>query len=148
MTDAKNRPLEDEQALRILGLIGEAHRATVPTDAGAADLAQALGHVVDTTDVPAPGDAEAAGLALELLAEQPGFAERIEAMRSGPQTRPLGGGVVEGAFLIAGLLVALQTHFEFARDKDGRWSVTIKKKPTSDALLKPLIKKLTDLLGV
>ena len=36
---------------------------------------------------------------------------------------------------------------EFARDKDGRWSIKIKKKPTSEALLKPLIKKLTDLLG-
>ena len=44
--------------------------------------------------------------------------------------------------------MALQTQFEFARDKDGRWSVTIKKKPTSDAMLKPLIKKLTDMLGL
>ena len=55
---------------------------------------------------------------------------------------------LEGAFLISGLLMALQTQFEFARDKDGRWSVTIKKKPTSDAMLKPLIKKLTDMLGL
>ena len=98
--------------------------------------------------MPAPSDTEAPGLALELLADEPRFATRIEATESGPQTRSLGAGVVEGAFVIAGLLLALQTHFEFARDKDGRWSVTIKKKPTSDALLKPLIKKLTDLLGV
>lgn len=60
----------------------------------------------------------------------------------------MGFGVVESAFLIAGLLVALQTHFEFVRDKDGRWSIKIKKKPTSDTLLKPLIKKLAELLGV
>ncbi len=59
----------------------------------------------------------------------------------------LGPCVVEGTFLIAGLILALQTHFEVERDKDGRWSIKIKKKATSDALLKPLIKKLTDLLG-
>ena len=148
MIEGKTRGAGDDQALRALGLIGQAHQATVPAGAGAAELVRALAQVVDPADVAAPSDAEAADLALELLAQQPGFAARIEAMRSGPQTRSLGVGVVEGALLIAGLLVALQTHFEYARDKDGRWSVTIKKKPTSDALLKPLIKKLTDLLGL
>ncbi len=44
--------------------------------------------------------------------------------------------------------MALQTQFEFARDKEGRWSVKIKKKATSDALLKPLVKKLAALLGL
>jgi hypothetical protein len=55
---------------------------------------------------------------------------------------------LEGAYLIVGLLVALQTQFEFERDKNGRWSVKIKKKATSDALLKPLVKKLITLLGL
>lgn len=36
---------------------------------------------------------------------------------------------------------------DFERDKDGRWSIKIKKKATSDALLKPLVKKLLRLLG-
>ena len=65
-----------------------------------------------------------------------------------PQVRSFSPGIVESASLIAGLLVALQTQFEFARDKDGRWSVKIKKKATSDALLKPLVKKLAALLGL
>jgi hypothetical protein len=34
------------------------------------------------------------------------------------------------------------------RDKDRRWSVKVKKKATSDALLKPLVKKLVALLGL
>jgi hypothetical protein len=55
---------------------------------------------------------------------------------------------MESAYLIAGLLVALQTQVEFERDKDGRWSVKLKKKATSDALLKPLVKKLITLLGL
>jgi hypothetical protein len=57
-------------------------------------------------------------------------------------------GVMESAYLVAGLLVPLQTQSEFARDKDGRWSVKIKKKAASDALLKPLVKKLVALLGL
>jgi hypothetical protein len=75
------------------------------------------------------------------------FAGLVEAARNGPRTRALGFGVVESTFLIAGLIVALQTQVEFARDKNGRWSVKIRKKATSDALLKPLVKKLLDLLG-
>jgi len=31
--------------------------------------------------------------------------------------------------------------------KDGRWAIRIKKKVASDALLKPLVKKLVSLLG-
>lgn len=82
------------------------------------------------------------------MAEDPRFAGPVEAALTGPEAQRMGFGVVESAFLIAGLLVALQTHFEFVRDKDGRWSIKIKKKPTSDTLLKPLIKKLAELLGV
>jgi hypothetical protein len=147
MTQREAQPVPDKRALRTLDLVAEAHQDEVPTEEGRADLTRALGELVDTTDVSAPSDAEAAGIALQLLATEPRFAKPIEAMRSGPTTRSLGPGVVEGTFLIGGLLLALQTHFEFVRDKDGRWSVTIKKKPTSDALLKPLVKKLTDLLG-
>ena len=148
MTQRKIQPAEDERALRILSLLGEAHQGEVPAGEARAELTRALGQVVDTADVPAPSDAEAAGMALQLLADDPRFAGSIEAMKSGPQTKAMGPGVVEGASLIAGLLMALQTHFEFARDKDGRWSFKIKKKATSDAVLKPLIKKLTVLLGL
>jgi hypothetical protein len=60
----------------------------------------------------------------------------------------MGVGVVEGTFLLGGLLLVLQTYFEFERDKEGRWSFRIKKKPTREALLKPLVKKTTGLVGV
>lgn len=147
MTERENQRVPDGRALQILDLVAEAHQGMVPGGAEVADLARALGQAVDTTGLPAPSDAEAAGIALELLADDPVYAGPIDAMRHGPETKALGLGVVEGTFLITGLLLALQTHFEFVRDKEGRWSIKIKKKPTSDALLKPLIKKLTDLLG-
>ena len=147
MTEKKIQPVEDVRALRILGLIGEAHQEAVPAGEAQADLVRALREAVDTTDVATPSDAEVAKIALQLLGDDPQFAKPIAALRSGPETKTMGPGVVEGTFLIAGVLLALQTHFEFARDKDGRWSIKIKKKPTSEALLKPLIKKLTDALG-
>ena len=147
MTEEKIQPVEDKRALRILGLIGEAHQEAVPAAEARTDLVRALRRAVDTTDVATPSDTEVAKIALQLLGDDPQFAKPIAALRNGPETKTMGPGVVEGTFLIAGVLLALQTHFEFARDKDGRWSIKIKKKPTSETLLKPLIKKLTDLLG-
>ncbi len=76
-----------------------------------------------------------------------GGGRRAEDGRPESGRQPETMGVVEGTFPIAGLLLALQTQFEFVRDKDGRWAVKIKKKGTSEALLKPLVKKLTELLG-
>jgi hypothetical protein len=148
MTDERIQPPTNYQAMRVVGFIGEAHQREVPADPERADLVRVLARALDTTDTPCPSDGQAATVAMELLAKDPRFAGPVEAMVNGPQVRSMSPGVVEGACLIAGLLVALQTQFEFERDKDGRWSVKIKKKPTSDALLKPLIKKLISLLGL
>jgi len=146
MPERKSQPADDCQAIRIVGLIGEAHQGEAPNGAERAELVRELANLLDTADVPCPSDGEAAAAALELLAKEPRFAGPIEAARNGPRTRAMGFGVGE-AFLIAGLMVALQTAIDFERDKDGRWSIRIKKKATSDALLKPLVKKLLSLLG-
>jgi hypothetical protein len=148
MTDEGIRPATNYQAIRIVGLIGEAHQREMPTGEDRANLVRAIAATLDATDTACPTDGQAATAAMDLLAKDPRFAGQIEAMTHGPATRSMGPGVVEGACLIAGLLMALQTQFEFARDKDGRWSVKIRKKPTSDALLKPLVRKLIELLGL
>ena len=46
---------------------------------------------------------------------------------------------------VAAVLLVLQTHIRFARGKDGRWTLTVEKKPTDEALLKPLVQKLLSL---
>jgi len=148
MTDERSQPTTDYQALRVVGLIGEAHQGQVPAGPERADLVRALARALDTRDTPCPSDSQAVAAALGILAKDPRFAGPVKAMVNGPQVRSMGPGVMESAYLIAGLLAALQTRFEFARDKDGRWSVQIKKKATSDALLKPLVKKLVALLGL
>ena len=148
MTGERSQPVTDYQALRVVGLIGEAHQGQVPAGPERADLVRALARAMDTRDTSCPSDGQAAAAALEILVRDPRFAGPVQAVGNAPPTRFLAPGVVESACLIAGLLVALQTQFEFERDKDGRWSVKIKKKPTSDALLKPLVKKLVALLGL
>jgi hypothetical protein len=148
MTDEGIRPATNYQAMRIVGLIGEAHQREMPTGEDRENLVRAIAATLDPTDTACPTDGQAATAAMELLAKDPRFAGHIEAIVNGPETKALGFGVVEGTFLISGLLMALQTQFEFERDRDGRWSVKIRKKATSDALLKPLIKKLTDMLGL
>jgi hypothetical protein len=134
--------------MRIVGVIGEAHQGEMPSGAEREELVREIARTLDLTGTACPTDGQAATAAMELLAKDPRFAGPIAAMVNGPETKSMDFGVVGGAFLISGLLIALQTQFEFERDKDGRWSVKIKKKPTSDVLLKPLIKKLIDLLGL
>lgn len=146
MIDEQIEGLDDARAVRTLSLVAEAHQVVVPAPSEASGLVPALSDAVDTGDEPTPTDGEAARQALKLLARDPTFAAPIEAVLSGPRPEGLGLGVVEGALLIGGLMLVLQSHIEFERDKDGKWSVTIKKEPTSDPMLKPLIKKLISLL--
>ena len=40
------------------------------------------------------------------------------------------------------VLIVLQTHVKFERTPDGKWSLKVEKKPTSDSLLKGLVQKL------
>ena len=89
-----------------------------------------------------PTDGEAARQALMLLVRDERFSGPIEAMLKGPAPERMAFGPVGLTLLSAGILLALQTHFKFERDKDGRWSVKIEKKATSSALLAPLVKKL------
>jgi hypothetical protein len=49
--------------------------------------------------------------------------------------------------VVAAVLVVLQTHVKFDRDKDGRWSLKIEKKPAGDKLLANLAGKFLSLFG-
>ncbi|UCC30162.1 MAG: hypothetical protein JSU86_18430 [Phycisphaerales bacterium] len=39
-------------------------------------------------------------------------------------------------------MFALQSHIEITRDQDDRWTFKLLNKPTKDAMISPLIKKL------
>ena len=79
--------------------------------------------------------------ALLLLASEPDYREGLAAlMASPPPERMLG--PWETMALVSAVLVVLQTHFKFERDKQGQWTVNLEKKPTDTQLLKSVIQKL------
>ena len=71
--------------------------------------------------------------ALLLLADDPQNREALAALIAGPSPETFFG--VGEVALITALLVALQTHVLFERDRDGKIRIKIEKKPTRDSLL-------------
>lgn len=92
-------------------------------------------------------EGELARLALQVLAEDDSqVRDAIHTMAAHPmegkQQFELGTTIA----VTTAVLLVLQTQVEFERDKDGRWSVKIKKLPTKEKLLQPLVAKLLALL--
>jgi hypothetical protein len=79
--------------------------------------------------------------ALILLAQHSDHREGISALVAASPPRQFVP-VIEAAVLVPAVLIVLQTHIKFERDLDGRWSLKMEKKPTDNALLKDLVKKL------
>lgn len=101
-------------------------------------LRDAFGAPSQTTPV---SEGELARQALALLAEDPAYRELIRALIEGPAPERFGLEITAIAMVPVVLLV-LQTHVRFKRDKAGKWEILIEKKPTQTALLKSLIEKL------
>ena len=143
--------LTDDEAVGLLTVIARGHAgvgAGFVTE-GSAELAAVLkeGLGVVPGAGATPSDGEAARAALAMLAEDGRFADALGGLVRGPRPEKMEVGVVGGTLLIAGVLLALQTHVKIERDAAGRWTVKVEKKATSDKLLGPLVKKLTALLG-
>jgi len=135
--------LDDVTAQRILGVIARSRTAIVPGKVDwTSDLRQALASEFDTGPATIPvSDGELAREALLVLAEDPDTHNAIETMASQPQSLQkfdFGASIA----LTAAVLVVLQTHVKFDRGANGKWSLQVEKKPTSDALLKGLVQKL------
>lgn len=101
------------------------------------DDAEALGQASAT----ATSDGELARAALLLVASDPDHSAGIQALLEHGASE--GFAALETAALVSAVLIALQTHVRFERDKQGKWTVKIEKKPTDASLLKELVKKLT-----
>ena len=137
--------LDDATAQRILASIARARlRSGAEELSWTIDLRQALAWAFEVSGQPqAPVSAgDLARQALLLVAEDPATREAISTMAERvPETRErfdFGTTVA----LAAAVLVALQTHVHFERDKNGRWPIQVEKRATKDTLLKPLVEKL------
>ena len=106
------------------------------------DLRQALTSEFEAGSATSPvSDGELARQALLVLAEDPDTCNAIETMATQPpsvQKFHFGTSLA----LTAAVLIVLQTRVKFERGTDGKYSLLVEKKPTSDALLKGLVQKL------
>ena len=133
--------LDDATACRVLATFARA-QATPTETALTPELRQALREFATGPETAAVSASEGdlARAALLLLADDPQQQPMLTALIEGPA--PTRFGVLETVAIISAVLVVLQTHVKFERDKEGRWSVKIEKKPTDNSLLKPLVQKL------
>ena len=137
--------LDDATARRVLTTFA---RAQMPQ--AAPELTPALVQALrDFAPGPAADQAtigDAARTALLLLAQDPRQQAILTALIDGPAPERLG--VLETTALVSAVLIALQTYVKFERDKDGRWTIQIEKKPTDATLLKALVQKLLSLMNM
>ncbi len=136
------RSLDDATALRVLHAFAKPklRDKRLETELGPG-LRQALATTFPATpgfQGATPGDL--ARQALFLLADDPQNHEPLRALIDGPT--PQAFGVLEAAAIVTAVLLVLQTHVVFERDKAGKWRVRIEKRPTREGLLQALVAKL------
>lgn len=133
--------LDDATARRVLATFARAQAHPTET-ALTPELRQALREFAPGPETAAVSASEGdlARAALMLIADDSQQQPMLTALIEGPA--PTKFGVLETVAIISAVLVVLQTHVKFERDKEGRWSVKIEKRPTDNSLLKPLVQKL------
>ena len=143
MTDTI-RNLDDLAAQRTLAVIARSRARIVGEDIPwNSSLCQALAGEFHVEPGAAPVSAgELARQALLVLAEDPETQKAIETMAVAAEASPQKFDFGATIGITAAVLFVLQTHIKFERRPDGKWSLQLEKKPTSDALLKSLVQKL------
>lgn len=135
--------LDNPTATRLLRAFARANSTTEPSLALTSDIREGLEQSVAVTASAGVqiGEGDLARSTLLLLVSEPDYREGLAALvASPPPHRMLG--PWETMALTSAVLVVLQTRFKFERDKQGRWSVNLEKKPTDAQLLKSVIQKL------
>ena len=138
------RNLDDLAAQHILAVIvkSRAHSSAegIPWNSS---LRQALAGEFQLEPGATPvSEAELARQSLLVLAEDPETRKAIETMAAAAEQSPQKFDFGATIGITAAVLFVLQTHIKFDRQPDGKWSLQVEKKPTSDALLKGLVQKL------
>ncbi|GBC60612.1 hypothetical protein DENIS_1569 [Desulfonema ishimotonii] len=138
------KTLDDTAAANILNTIAQSRMRTGEYQTEITpEMIQALETAFDTapsSETVSPGDL--ARNALLLLAEMPEYQAPLSALLNGPRSKTFGLDPLTATAVITAALVVLQTHVKIERDKKGKVSVLIEKKPTKDTLLKPIVEKI------
>ncbi len=142
-------PTDDETSISILKTIAQARLEPSSELPPAPELRSALAAAFGSPEPAPASEGELARAALDLLRQDPAFAEPIQLMSSQAGSRasrqryldPFTIGLTTAA------LLALQTHVKFKRDHTGKWSLELDKKSSSDSTLKLLVQRLLPFLG-
>lgn len=141
---------DDATAIHILRTIAKARLqpiAAEPTSPDAADLRVALVTAFGDSPQGPASQGDLARAALDLLAQDPIFAEPINIMAQQAATAPPQRYLdPTGIALTTAALLVLQTRVKFKRDSKGKWSLEIDKKSASDSTLKLLAQRLLSFL--
>ena len=141
---------DDERSISILKSIAQAR---LGPEAGelppGPELRSALASAFGTPDAGSASEGELARAALDLLREDPNFAEPIQVMASQAGESASRQRYLEPVTigLVTAALLALQTRVKFKRDHTGKWSLEMDKKSSSDAVVKALVQRLLPFLG-
>jgi hypothetical protein len=141
---------DDETSISILKAIAQARLGPAagelpPTP----ELRSALATAFGSPEPASASEGELARAALDLLRQDPAFAEPIQVMASqagGAASRqrylePLTIGLATAAVL------ALQTRVKFNLDSNHKWSIEVDKKSAGDAAVKLLVQRLLPFLS-
>ncbi len=143
--DTKIAHFSDETAINILTRLPAAARSSVasPTAKLSAEQRRALAAQFEvSSDLVSVSGGELARQALQLLGDDIQMRQAIHIMADNMKTSPErfdGGATI---LLGTAVMMVLQTYLHFERDKDGKWTIEIRKEPTDESLLKPFVAKL------
>lgn len=96
---------------------------------------------IDDSNISQTSEEEVARLGLELLYDDPDNRSKIEQLVDDAQNEIFGTGIGEAVAVITGALFLLQTHIKFERKENGKFSILVEKKATSNKLLTTIIEK-------
>ena len=141
---------DDELSISILKTIAQARLGPAAADLPPTpELRSALATAFGSPEPAPASEGDLARAALDLLRQDPAFAEPIQlaTIEAGePSSRqryfePLTIGLTTAA------LLALQTRVKIKRDHTGKWSLEVDKKSSSDVVVKLLVQRLLPFLG-
>ncbi len=142
--------IPDQTAIRILKTIAQRQLAPVAATTYPPDsfTPVALREAFPTL-IPIPAsEGDLARAALDLLSEDPRFADPIRIMAAQPESSPGAERYLEPTTiaLTTAVLLALQTRVKFKASEGGKWSIELDKKSTADSTLNSLVQRLLSYL--
>ncbi|HUI81602.1 MAG TPA: hypothetical protein VLY24_26940 [Bryobacteraceae bacterium] len=139
---------DDTTAIHILKTVARARLQSEASELPSmADLSSALTAAFDNPAPSPTSEGDLARAALDVLSQDPAFAEPIRIMASQPAAPPPRYTDPGTIAVITAALLVLQTRIKFKRDHSGKWSFEVDKKAASDSAVKLLVQRLLSMLG-